>query len=271
MPHAIGDLIVTPKKGIFISHIHEEAKLGAVVKEWVGDAFRGSGVNAFLSSDKGDLPAGRKWLDVIEKQIDEAGVMISLISPTSLARAWVNIELGAAWIKHVPVIPFCHSQQKVATLPKPFGDFNAITLDSADAAKDLLGGIADALQIAHPQRYPFADFLKEMRAAATTSEALQVVSAALGSMPTNDLPAEQIAILQALAAFGNQHGEEYVRGPDAPRMCGLKPMIFKHHAEKLVEADLINVSYWSDEGDGSHYQITGEGAGWLLERGLMPG
>jgi hypothetical protein len=52
---------MTTKKGIFISHIHEEAKLGAVVKEWVGDAFRGSGINAFLSSDKGDLPAGRKW------------------------------------------------------------------------------------------------------------------------------------------------------------------------------------------------------------------
>jgi hypothetical protein len=212
-------------------------------------------------------------LDVIEKQIEESGVMISLISPTSLARPWVNIELGAAWIRRVPVIPLCHSQQKVGTLPKPFGDFNALTLDDANAAKDLLGGIADALQIAHPHRYPFADFMKEMRAAAQISGALQVVSAAIDAIPSaTDLPEDQIAILCTLAEYGNRNANDtYVNGPDAPGMCGLKPMVFKFHAEQLEAAGLIVSGHWTDErGDGSHYAITGAGAGWLIARNLMP-
>jgi hypothetical protein len=262
---------MTTKKGIFISHIHEEAKLGAVVKEWVSDAFSGSVVDAFLSSDKADLPAGRKWIDVIEKQIEGAGVMITLISPLSLVRPWVNIELGAAWINRVPVIPLCHSQQKIATLAKPFGDFNALSLDNADAAKDLLGGVADALKIAHPKRYPFDEFLKQMRAAAKNSEALQVVSAAIDEMPSaNDLPDEQVAILRMLAEYGNRHTDAFVVGSEAPAMCGLKPMVFKYHSEKLEEAGLTITSYWTDEGDGSHYKISGDGAGWLMARNLMP-
>jgi hypothetical protein len=55
------------------------------VKEWVNDAFSGNGINAFLSSDKQDLPAGRKWRDVIEKQLADAGVLISLIGPRSIS------------------------------------------------------------------------------------------------------------------------------------------------------------------------------------------
>jgi TIR domain len=264
-----GVFLMTTRKGIFISHIHEEAKLGAVVKDWVSDAFRGSGINAFLSSDKSDLPAGRKWLEVIEKQIDDSGVMISLISPLSLTRPWVNIELGAAWIRHVPVIPLCHSRQTIESLPRPFDDFSALTLDHANAAKDLLGGIADALQIAHSQKYRFADFLKEMRDAARFTALLDVVSKSIDEMPSaDDLPDEQVMILQALAAFGNQSGQdEYLSAEEAASMSELRPMVFKHHAGRLSEMELVQVGYWSE---GRHYKITGQGAGWLIERNLMP-
>lgn len=256
---------MTTKKGIFISHIHEEAKLGAVVKDWATDAFPGGAATAFLSSDDQDLPAGRKWLDVIEKQVGDAGVMISLLSPASIIRPWVNIELGAAWINHVPVIPLCHSGLTVAQLPRPFGDFNAIVLDHDNAAKRLIGGIADALGLAHSKKLHFENCLKEMRAAATKSELVQVVAAS--ATPASDRPAEQIAILQMLAAFGNRTGDEYVGAREAPGMCQLKPMVFKHHAEQLLEDDLITGGFW---GDDMHYQISGDGAGWLIEHGLMP-
>ena len=90
---------------VFVSHIHEEAALGAVIKGLIEDVFRGHGVVAFLSSDRQDLPAGRKWIEVIERELDQAKVVVSLLSPTSLRRPWVNIELGAAWIKHRHISP----------------------------------------------------------------------------------------------------------------------------------------------------------------------
>jgi hypothetical protein len=137
--------MVEVARGVFISHIHEEAALGQVLKEWVEDAFHAHNVKAFLSSDKGDLSAGRKWLDVIEAALQGAAVVVSLISPQSIIRPWINIELGAGWIKGLRVIPLCHSGKKFRDLPRPFQDFNGIDIEAHDAGERLIAGIADGL------------------------------------------------------------------------------------------------------------------------------
>jgi hypothetical protein len=257
------------KQRIFISHIHEEHALGAVIAEWITEAFAGHPIQPFLSSDDKAIVAGKKWLDVVEHELDGTAVMISLLSPVSLARPWVNIELGAAWIKHIPIIPLCHSGLSATHLPRPFGDFQAIGLDQNNAATRLMEGVSVHLKIPHSRKLPFADLLKEMRAASSKGGALQAVSQAIEAMPSaDDLPDEQIQILQALAEIGNNRGEEeYIDGGEASILCELKPMVFKHHAEQLSEAGLIHIGYW---GDGRHYKVTGDGAGWLLARNLMP-
>jgi hypothetical protein len=233
---------MTTRKGIFISHIHEEAKLGVVIKEWVADAFAGNAVNAFLSSDKQDIPAGRKWLDVIEQQLADAVVMVSILSPTSLARPWVNIELGAAWIKRLPIVPLCHSGQRADALPKPFSDFAALNLNDPNSARDLIGGVADALKLAHPKNLHFDAFLKQMRDAAAMGEVDRVI-AFIDSSPAQELPKEQIAILQTLARSENSGHDELETGAVAD-MSGLNATQFKSHATKLLDAGLIKVSYW---------------------------
>lgn len=156
-------------QGIFISHIHEEAALGNVLKEWIEDAFRAHGLKAFLSSDKGDLPAGRKWLDVIDEALQRADMVISLISPTSITRPWINIELGAGWSKNIPVIPVCHSGQLFRDLPRPFQDFNGIDISSTDSAERLISGIANVLQLTYSRKLHFADFHQQLLSAAKKS------------------------------------------------------------------------------------------------------
>jgi TIR domain len=255
------------KKRIFISHIHEEHALGAVIADWVTDAFAGNPVQAFLSSDDKSIVAGQKWLDVVEHELAGTAVMISLLSPASLARPWVNIELGAAWIKRVPIIPLCHAGLSASTLPRPFSDFQSIGLAQDNAAKRLIDGVALHLDFPYSKKLHFEDFLTHMRAAAKTSELLQVVSKAIDSAPINNLPDEQGAILVVLAEEGNRGGDGYVDNENAPGMCGLKPMLFKHHVEKLYDAGLVDIEIW---GDARHYKITGNGVGWLLERDLMP-
>jgi hypothetical protein len=251
------------KKRIFISHIHEERALGAVVSEWVTDAFAGQPAQTFLSSDNQSIQAGQKWLDVVQHELSGTAVMISLLSPTSLARPWVNIELGAAWITNVRIIPLCHSGLTVAALPRPFSDFTAVSLAQDDAANRLLAGVSDGLQFPHSKKLHFEKCLAEMRAAAVNTHATQAVA-----VVATERPPEQIAILKMLATFGNRNGaEEYVDGPEAPRMCGIAPVVFKYHSEQLKAVGLIHTGYW---GDGPHYRITGSGAGWLMERGLMP-
>jgi hypothetical protein len=251
------------KKRIFISHIHEEHALGAVVAEWVTDAFAGHPVQPFLSSDDKSIAAGEKWMDVVEHELDGTAVMISLVSPASLARPWVNIELGAAWIKQIPIIPLCHSGLSPANLPRPFSDFQSIGLDQDNAATRLIEGVARHLGIPHSKRLHFAEFLKEMRDAAGQSRPVPVIAAPVA---TATRPKEQIAILQALATAENS-GQEEVPEDAAAGLSGLSPTLFKAHSAKLKDEGLIYPSYW---GGGTHWRNTPDGANWLIDNDLLP-
>ncbi len=74
-------------------------------------------------------------------------------------------------------------------------------------------------------------------------------------------------ILQSLAAAENR-GTEEVEMTELIRMAGLSATIFKLHAQKLDDENLISVSYY---GTGERiYRITAEGVGWLDENRLMP-
>ncbi len=191
-------MVGTAGHQVFISHIHEEAGLGRVIKEWVEDAFAAHGVTAFLSSDRSDLPAGRKWIDVIQGALNGARVMVCLISPNSLPRPWIHIELGAGWIKGLHVVPLCHSGQSFGYLPRPFQDFNGVDLDSKDCAERLLGGVADGLQVGAPRRMHFDQMRAQLADAA--SSAAKISGRAAGSAAARvNLEHDEVAVLKFLA------------------------------------------------------------------------
>ena len=94
--------------------------------------------------------------------------MISLISPLAIGRPWINIELGAAWIRRLPIIPLYHSGLPASHLPRPFQDFNGVALMAHDAASRLIGGLADSLDLSHPRKLSFGKFREEMLASLAT-------------------------------------------------------------------------------------------------------
>jgi hypothetical protein len=129
---------------VFISHISEEAPLAHVLKDWIESSFAGQ-CDVFVSSDKDDIPAGSKWLEEIESALESASALIVLCSPSSLARSWISFETGCGWIKHVPIIPICHSGQKKASLPPPLSMLQALELDDQDFVYNLLSSLAKHL------------------------------------------------------------------------------------------------------------------------------
>jgi hypothetical protein len=249
------------RKNAFISHIHEEAALGDAVKAIIEDVFGSHGVRAFLSSDMRDLPPGRKWLDEITQQLDEARVIVSLISPASLMRPWVNIELGAAWIRGLRVIPLCHSGQHASALPRPFQDFTGIDLDQGDAAKRLLAGIADGFGVAHPTRLAFGEMLTELRGVAAGIK-VAPVSAGPPSSQEAGLHPDQLAILQVLAELADA-GRPEVPLADLPEMAEVKPSAFTHHIDALKNRRFVHLDYYAS---GEHTaQLMPAGSKWLLD------
>src|SRR5262245_22760925 len=101
---------------IFISHISEEQALAALLKKHMMSDF-GEYVTVFVSSDLESINAGDEWLKSIKKALATASFELTLSSRVSITRPWVNFEVGAAWLKHIPIVPVCHSGLQVSDLP----------------------------------------------------------------------------------------------------------------------------------------------------------
>jgi hypothetical protein len=92
---------------IFISHIHEETDEAAAVQSYIEKTLDHQ-VEVFRSSDRRKVHAGEPWLDRIRKELQEASVVILMLSAKSIKQPWVNFEAGAAWISPDKLlIPIC--------------------------------------------------------------------------------------------------------------------------------------------------------------------
>lgn len=154
------------KKRIFISHIHEEAEIGAVLKKWIEDAFVGE-VEAFVSSDPRDLPGGRQWLSEIETKLRDPGncLLVSVLSPASIGRPWISLEFGGAWIRGTPIFPFCHSGQTNSSLPRPLGDFQGASIEQKNVGELIINAIACAADLPFPAKLNLDAMRAELDAA----------------------------------------------------------------------------------------------------------
>jgi hypothetical protein len=253
---------------IFVSHIHEEAALASAVKEGLEDAFAGR-VAVFVSSDKRDNPGGDEWSEKVRRELQDplTCMLISLISPTSLKRPWISIELGAAWARNLALFPLCHSGSSPGNLPRPLGDFGGATLDSDEAAERLISASENAVGHKVSRRWPRADLLTDIRAAAnqSTTESTPERAPVLRALESNR-PSEQIIILQLLSQLQDQHIED-IDCHDGARAVSMSPSVFLYHVTKLVQERLARDSFYMDE---RHYSITPDGVGWLIENGQMP-
>ncbi|HKE38787.1 MAG TPA: toll/interleukin-1 receptor domain-containing protein [Casimicrobiaceae bacterium] len=149
-------------KSLFISHISEEAEVAALLKGMLQKDFGGV-VTCFASSDIGCIGAGENWLVAIERAMDRAKAVIVLCSKASMRRPWVQFEIGAAWMKQVPIIPVCHSGMKSTDLQMPLSLLESVELGSDIGLPKLYEGLAKVLKItctAAPRKLP--DRLREV-------------------------------------------------------------------------------------------------------------
>lgn len=117
------------KKIVFISHITEEKELAKILSDEIKKSYLGM-LDTFVSSDGESLPSGGRWLDKIDQALNQSAIQISLCSPQSLKRPWINFEAGASWIRKIPVIPLCHSGLKKNELPIPLSLLQGANIDN---------------------------------------------------------------------------------------------------------------------------------------------
>ena len=127
---------------IFVSHIAEEGSTARAFKRELERAL--PGVTVFAST----IGLGQEWRKALTEALSDAKVVLTLCSPRSIDRAWVNFESGAGWAKGAPVIPICHDGLRKQDLPDPLGMLQTVDLAATNACGTLLDMIARELGIA---------------------------------------------------------------------------------------------------------------------------
>lgn len=141
--------MTSSKKLVFISHINEESELAIILSDHIKSAYLGM-LDTFVSSDGTSIPAGTKWFDAISEALSNSAVQISLCSPTSIKRPWINFEAGCSWIRNIPVIPLCHSGLQKGQLPVPISLLQAGDMDNEADLKTAFTTLSTTLGCSQP-------------------------------------------------------------------------------------------------------------------------
>lgn len=119
-----------PKDGsylVFVGH--------ATADKWIAKALceRIEAVGAKSFRDDRDIDGGDDIPDQIRRQIIRSNEMVVLLTPESVDRPWVLLEVGAAWGRRQRariVAVLCHVE--VDTIPDIIGSKKAVSINSFD-------------------------------------------------------------------------------------------------------------------------------------------
>jgi hypothetical protein len=109
---------------IFISHIHEEAEASKALSKYLGMY----GLDSFLSSENWQVRLGERWFNRITEELEQARIVILMLSSKSVRRPWINFEAGWAWSKNKVTIPACFGGLNPGEMPRPYSDLQGLDL-----------------------------------------------------------------------------------------------------------------------------------------------
>jgi hypothetical protein len=98
---------------VFVSHAAEDTWVARQIAREVASR----GARPFL--DEAHVDVGAEFEEDIRTFLDEADEIIVLFTPWSLERPYVWSEIGAAWIRRIPIVVILHgiSIQNFQSLP----------------------------------------------------------------------------------------------------------------------------------------------------------
>ena len=87
---------------VFVSHSGEDTWVARQIALGISNC----GARPFL--DEADVEVGSEFEDDIRQFLDQADELLVLFTPWSLQRPYVWAEIGAAWIRRIPIIVVLH-------------------------------------------------------------------------------------------------------------------------------------------------------------------
>jgi len=133
---------------IFISHSSQDRNIAARLIELLRNALNIPADRIRCTSVDGyRLKVGIDTNKQLRQEVHDAHVFIGLITPTSIASAYVMFELGARWGATRFLAPLLVSEQYIKLLQGPISGLNALRCDSREQMLQLVEDIGEELNI----------------------------------------------------------------------------------------------------------------------------
>lgn len=138
---------------IFISHAHADADIASSILDLMIRAFNLPQAEIRCTSVSGfKLPGGSRIEDQLRNEVLNADLVISILTPTSLASTYVLFELGARWGTEKSIMPILSKGLTTRRVPEPLSQLHLIELYDVASVFQFLEDSATELdiQIAKP-------------------------------------------------------------------------------------------------------------------------
>jgi len=83
---------------VFVSHGSDDSWLAGQIAKEIKEAE----AEPFL--DETHIPKGANFKKRLHEEIADSSELLALFTPWSMKRSWVWIEIGAAWIREIPIV-----------------------------------------------------------------------------------------------------------------------------------------------------------------------
>ncbi len=98
---------------IFVSHSGEDTWVARQIAREITDR----GARAFL--DEADIDVGAEFEEDIREFLEIADELVVLVTPWSLERPYVWVEIGSAWLRRIPIVLILHGITAAEFQAKP--------------------------------------------------------------------------------------------------------------------------------------------------------
>lgn len=116
---------------VFISHFTPEREIAAHIQGYLQEVF-GPHLHVFRSSDDHSIPTGSPQYQTILKALEEAKVLVVLLSEVSTTRPWVCFETGYGVSSRMELVLWLVRGTTPGQLLSPFAEMQARPMSSSE-------------------------------------------------------------------------------------------------------------------------------------------
>lgn len=139
------------KLSVFISHSAKDEKLASCLVMLLRNALNIPAEKIRCTSVNGyRLPIGTDTEEQLRNEVQDATAFIGLITPSSIASAYVMFELGARWGAKLHLAPLLGAGADVNFLRGPLSSLNALNCEDSSQVHQLISDLSKLLEIQAP-------------------------------------------------------------------------------------------------------------------------